>query len=164
MALFSSKIAEKDPPKLKVVGPRKIQYDHALVGSLMKDHAELKDLYVHIGRLLNGKKYEDIPQALRRFKTRLQSHIMVENVRFYVYLEQSLDQDRENLDTMRDFRHEMGDIARAVVKFIKKYAESGITLSTHSQFEKDYNDIGNVLTQRIDSEENDLYPLYESMG
>lgn len=141
---------------------RSIRYDPALVDSLKRDHTDLVALYQRIGKLLQTEQYDEIRGDLVNFKTRLEAHILTENVRFYTYLDQSLANDAHNAETMRDFRREMNTIARGVVNFVKKYQSPGaLDSSLHSEFGKDYQAVGELLNQRIGREESSLYPLYQ---
>ncbi|MBD8899908.1 hemerythrin domain-containing protein [Rhodanobacter sp. DHG33] len=141
---------------------RTIHYDPNLVDSLKRDHGELVTLYQRIGNLLQDGHHDEIRGELVNFKTRLEAHILTENVRFYTYLEQSLREDAHNAELMRDFRREMNTIARGAVNFVKKYQGPGtLDASSHEEFAKDYAAVGELLAQRIGREESSLYPLYQ---
>lgn len=141
---------------------RSIRYDPALVDSLKRDHTDLVALYQRIGKLLQTEQYDEIRGDLVNFKTRLEAHILTENVRFYTYLEQSLRGDADNTEMMRDFRREMNTIARETVSFVKKYQTPGaFTAEERMQLAKDYALVGELLTRRLGREENNLYPLYQ---
>lgn len=138
---------------------RGIGYDASLVERLKRDHQDLVALYQRLGRLLEEQKYADLRGELINFKTRFEAHILTENVRFYVYLEQNLS-DTHNQELMRDFRREMNTIARGVVEFVKKYQFCAFDDETRQQFGRDYAAVGGLLAQRIEREEDGLYPLY----
>lgn len=140
---------------------RGISYDASLIERLKNDHEDLVALYQKIGSLLESGKYGDIRSELVNFKTRFEAHILTENVRFYVYLEQQL-QDSHNIELMRDFRREMNTIARGVVEFVKKYQFTAFDAGLREQFAQDYRTVGGLLAQRIEREESSLYPLYQS--
>lgn len=140
--------------------PRAISYDPTLIERLKTDHEDLVALYQKLGTLLEASKYGDIRSELINFKTRFEAHILTENVRFYVYLEQHLE-DVHNTELMRDFRREMNTIARGVVEFVKKYQFSAFDGELRSQFVQDYQAVGGLLAQRIEREESGLYPLYQ---
>lgn len=164
--LFGSNEAAKtasEPAPSPPGSPRRtIRYDPALVDSLLHDHAELGALFERIGQLMKAGQYEEIRPELINFKTRLEAHILTENVRFYTYLEQSLVDDAHNAEMMRDFRREMNTIARGVVVFIRKYQTPGtFDASLQAEFARDYHSVGALLTQRISREESNLYPLYQ---
>lgn len=140
---------------------RHIGYDAKLVDSLLRDHAELGRIFANIGEAQRDGNFDDMRNLLVQFKTRLEAHVLTENVRFYNYLEQSLASDAESAGTMRDFRRDMNGIARGVVEFVKKYQYSQFAPEERRQFAVDYAAVGKILEQRLDSEENSLYPLYQ---
>lgn len=141
--------------------PHQIGYDPKLVDSLLHDHSELGRIFAGIGDAQKAGNFTDIRPLLVNFKSRLEAHVLTENVRFYNYLEQSLGSDTNNTAVMHDFRREMNGIARGVVNFVKKYQSSGFTPGEQRQFAEDYAAVGKLLEQRLDSEENNLYPLYQ---
>lgn len=139
----------------------KISYDPKLIDSLLRDHAELGRIFGNIGEAQKAGNYADIRPLLIQLKTRLEAHVLTENVRFYNYLQQSLAGDTTDSSTMYSFRREMNGIARSLVEFVKKYQSCGFSPDERRQFATDYDAVGKVLEQRFDSEENNLYPLYQ---
>ena len=140
--------------------PRSIGYDPQLVDSLLHDHAELGTLFARIGELQSAGIYGEMRALLVNFKSRLEAHVLTENVRFYNYLEQALADQPNDAEIMRDFRREMNSIARSVIEFVKKYQQSTFNTADQKQFAADYAAVGKILEQRLDSEESNLYPLY----
>ncbi len=163
--LFGQKDAnsiEEPPANTPAAGHRTIRYDPALMDSMEKDHELLKALFQRIGTLLEQNQIDEIRGELVNFKTRLEAHILTENVRFYTYLEQSLSDDAHNAELMRDFRREMNTIARSVVSFVKKYQSVHVTAQQfRAEFANDYRAVGELLSQRLQREEASLYPLYQ---
>lgn len=86
---------------------------------------------------------------------------MQENVSFYCYLEQQFADDSNHLETIKFYRKEMNGISHAFVKFIKKWQSTPINTLNVEEFKTEYDAIGEVLAQRINSEENHLYTLYQ---
>lgn len=170
MGIFGKLFGQKDAvadediratPRTGEASHRTIHYDPGLVDSLKRDHDGLVTLFQRIGKLLQDGHSDEIRGELVNFKTRLEAHILTENVRFYTYLEQSLREDAHNAELMRDFRREMNTIARGAVNFIKKYQAPGaFDAELRDAFAKDYDAVGELLTQRIQREESSLYPLY----
>ncbi|MEO7067377.1 MAG: hemerythrin domain-containing protein [Rhodanobacter sp.] len=141
---------------------RTISYDPTLIESLLHDHRQLNACYERIGGLLQNDKFGEVRDELIDFKTRLQAHILSENVRFYSYLEQSLEGDASNLETLHDVRREMNGITRGVMDFVKKYQLPDVLNNeTQADFANDYQAVGKQLTQRLQREESSLYPLYQ---
>jgi len=140
--------------------PRAPSYDSGLVPALKNDHQELVALFEQIGRTYEARRFHEIPALLTAFKTRLEAHLLTENVRFYNYVESTLRDDAENLSLIRDFRREMNTIARGVIDFVKKYQAHGDAEALMHGFLADYRTVGGLLVQRIQREEGNLYPLY----
>lgn len=139
---------------------RTIRYDPGLVENLRHDHSELVAMYGQLGQDVRDGHYQRIPNSLLAFKTRLEAHLLIENVRFYVYLEQALAQDSDNMAIIRDFRREMNGIARGVVEFVRRYQQLRVTSANANDFMREYDEVGKLLVMRIEREEGNLYPLY----
>lgn len=137
-----------------------IAYDADLVPSLKRDHADLVKLYGAIGDLARQGDFQQIPQMLNAFKVHLEGHLIAENVRFYNYVESSMQGDSESTALVRSFRREMNAIARGVVDFVKKYQLSAFDQQAREEFMADYQTVYGLLAQRIEREESSLYPLY----
>lgn len=141
---------------------RTINYDPSLINGLTKDHHHLVDIFQRIWS--EGYERHDYPrlaQLLTEFKSGFQAHLIKENVRFYVYLEQSLAGDTHTLQIVRDFRTDMNEIATAVVQFCKRYTREAFTMEMVRDFPGDYQKIGEALTRRVSLEEKELYTLYQ---
>lgn len=138
----------------------RISYDQGLIGALKHDHVDLAVLFQRIGSISRTGDAEDIRHALASFKARFEAHLLTENVRFYTYLEQSLGGDAHNAEVMREFRRDMNTIARSVVTFVKRYQNATFEPFERAQFAQEHEAVGKVLSQRLDNEENSLYPLY----
>ncbi len=166
---FKGRPKEEEQPKLSQVKrnseaqkERTINYDPALIDTLKKDHSKLVSLYGQMWKEgFEKKDYKRLSSIIAEFKAGFQSHLLKENVKFYVYLEQSLSDDLHTLQVVKDFRSDMNDIANAVIQFCKKYQHQAYTLEMEQEFERDYVKIGEVLTRRVSMEENELYLLYQ---
>ena len=137
-----------------------IKYDPNLITELESDHQNLATKFSEIYDAFDKKDYVKTNRLIGSFKGAFQAHLLAENIKFYVYLEQSLHDDEENLRIVKEFRLDMNKIARAATNFCKKY-QGQFTARHAEQFEEDYNAVGKVLTQRITLEENSLYVLYK---
>jgi hypothetical protein len=159
------------PPAPTRPGPAKVgpgslasrapSYDSRLIESLKHDHHALVELFQQIGQTAERGRFHELPALLVAFKTGLESHVIAENVRFYNYVENSLAGDDENVALIRSFRREMNAIARGVVDFVKKYQRANFNDALREQFLRDYAVVGGLLSQRIQREEANLYPLYQ---
>lgn len=139
---------------------RTIRFDPNLVSALTDDHKSLVQIYVAIGNCVADEEFSFVPNLLRKFKTSFQSHVIKENVKFYVFLEQSLAEDEHSLVVVKDFRREMNAIASKVITFCNFYANTELTSNNLARFNEEYVQIKDALLHRIEREENDLYSLY----
>ncbi len=137
-----------------------IAYDADLVPALKNDHKALVQMYGEVGQIAERGEFNQIPQMLLAFKVYLEGHLIAENVRFYNYVEGTMQNDPENIALIRSFRREMNAIARGVVDFVKKYQLAEFDASLRQEFMNDYKTVGGLLAQRIEREESSLYPLY----
>ncbi len=162
--MFGQENVDVAPRMYEPVKPEqshRVGYDPKLIDSLLGDHARIGAIFARIGTASKSGDYDEVRKLLVRFKSGLQAHILTENVRFYTYVEELTANDHENAKVMHEFRRDMNAIARKVIEFVKKYQDADF--SSHAereQFAGDYAAVGTLLEQRLDNEENDLYPLY----
>ncbi|MCW8125659.1 hemerythrin domain-containing protein [Microbulbifer halophilus] len=141
---------------------RTISYDPTLVNALKKDHHALVDIFQRIwSEGYERQDFRKLSGLLTEFKSGFQAHLIKENVRFYVYLEQTLADDAHTLQIVKDFRSDMNEIANAVVQFCKRYSHEAYTAEMIRDFKRDYQKIGEALTRRVTLEEQELYTLYQ---
>jgi len=138
-----------------------IAYSPELIGQLKGDHQRLLELFGHISAAFAGSDLAAAARLLGEFRRGILSHLLTENVRFYIYLEHTLKHDSPNeFDLMRHFRHEMDSIGKAVLAFLDKYQSLDKQPDLAAAFGKDLENVGAILGERIRREEETLYPLY----
>lgn len=138
-----------------------VYHDPALVAGLVADHHKLVALFGEIGAAMEKRDARLLRQKLGDFGDALRNHLLTENIKFYVYLQHSLAAESGHAATMREFRREMQHIGKAVADFLQKYtAEAAWDERVWMDFSDAADEIGKVLTRRIQTEENVLYPLY----
>lgn len=137
-----------------------ISYDSQLINKLKEDHQELIEIFTEIKAAASVGHYRRIPSKLSELKLALQTHIAVENVRLYVYIQQNYAQDEEVSNFVTGLRSEMNGIARAAVKFAERYTETPPVASTPANFVSGLEEIRVVLVKRVHLEESRLYSLY----
>jgi len=118
-------------------------------------------IYTAIKTAATENRYGDLRDLLSNFKLTFQTHLAVENVRFYVYVQQHMALDADTSTFIADVRKEMNGIARAVLKFVDTYMAVPPTPSTVTGFHAELDQIGPVLVQRVQLEESRLYSLYQ---
>ena len=149
-----------DSPQYASAPGTQISYNPDLIPRLKSDHLELLAIYSEISELFADKKYEKVSQKLTSLRTKLQDHLLTENVRLYIYLDYMMKHDETNSGLIRSFRREMDGIAKVAINFLKKYDAIGVDPELAPSFAKDFAEIGDVLGKRIKREEQVLYPLY----
>lgn len=162
---FFSKLMGNELKKTESIKPATptggIEYDTGLVDKLKEDHRELVRIYTAIKTAATENRYGDIHDLLSNFKLTFQTHLAVENVRFYVYVQQHMALDADTSNFIADVRKEMNGIARAVLKFVDTYMVAPPTPVTITSFHTELDQIGPVLIQRVQLEESRLYSLYQ---
>lgn len=137
-----------------------IQFQPDLIDHLVADHRRLLEIYGEIKTAFDAANYKQVSQGLDELRRGLQSHLLTENVRMYIYLDRHLSNNEFNSDLIRGFRREMDAIGKVAMTFLKKYEAIGVDNELAKAFAKDFETIGSVLVKRIEKEERDLYPLY----
>lgn len=138
-----------------------ISYDAELVRDLVADHHKLAAYRNRIEAVLANGQLTEIPAILAEWKLALQAHIMVENVRFYTYLQQHLADDADVSSFLSDLRHEMDGIARTLVRFANTYSRvDTIVEAGTARFHADFTEMTARLGKRLQVEESRLYTLY----
>lgn len=160
--LFENKANKKNTVETlkRELASSEIRYDSSLVTALKDDHQQLLRMYVEIKQNAEAGQYERIGLGLRDFKHALQSHLVVENIRFYVYLQQYFASDMAASSLISDLRHDMDGIANAVIRFIYRYEYAEFNAEMIDKFLSEFAEIGKVLVQRIQTEESKLYTIY----
>ena len=161
IGFFKSSPKSQRKYKQDVIPGTTLTYDAMLVRQLHEDHKELLGLYGDIKQYLDKKDYHQVQIHLKEFSSLLREHLLLENLKLYVYLSNALACDQENLEIMIEMRKEMGRIGKTVNQFLTRYTqEKPWTIAEKIAFSIAFQQIGTVLSQRITKEEERLYPLY----
>ena len=136
----------------------KISYDESLIPKFKHDHQELLAIYTQCAQAYDNDKHLKLNQLLKKFKTKLTSHLLVENVKFYIYVSHYYKDDEVTKTLIQSFRREMEGIGKAAFKFLTEYTANEAVYN--AKFKEKFDAIGGVLGDRISSEENELYMLY----
>jgi regulator of sigma D len=168
MGLFSDLMGEKDGQHARTgkatpaqrPGQSGIAYDEGLVDALKDEHQQLLHAFGAIRRAGMEGKFAHTAELLDQFRLGLLNHIALENVRFYVYMQNHPELDAPAKDFIAGVRKEMNVIARTVAKFVDTYLAEPLSHHTVFRFHEELDEIGAVLAKRIDLEETRLYSLY----
>lgn len=137
-----------------------ISYDPNLVTKLKDDHKEMIVIYSRLLKDAQTAQIDSIRDDLVLFRRIFQGHILMESVRFYVYLDRLLAHHESVRDEARAVRKDMNGIAKAVADFIHNWMTIPITVQTLPLFIEQLQGIGAALVARVELEESTLYTLY----
>ncbi len=155
---------EAPAPKGKFAKGTEIRYDHQLLDRLHGDHKSLLQIYTDIAQAAEKRNYKVVMDRLARFRIGLTDHLLTENVKLYVYLDNEMADNEMNSELIRSFRREMDDIGKTVMGFLRGYQGSGVDDTNVAKFSADFAKLGEVLGDRIQREESTLYLLYGQLA
>lgn len=137
-----------------------VQYDEQLIDEFHQDHQSLFALFEKIKSHCEKQQYKQLHKKMKLFSSLLRSHLITENVKLYVYLGNAFKGDEDNQELILGFRKEMMAIGRQVNQFISRYEQVTWNHALAHDFMLELENIGEILTRRIEQEEQVLYPLY----
>ncbi len=157
---------EKEKTNKPVASKKKqlgsISFNPMLIEGLKFEHQNLISIYQHIMDSAEKKEYPILLKALSDFSNALSAHLTKEDIELYIFLEFiAQGKDRE---VIRDFRLEMGGIAKIVIGVINKYNNTAVSDENVVDFIQEFSELGGVLVDRIEREEATLYPLYHAIN
>jgi NAD+--asparagine ADP-ribosyltransferase len=129
----------------------------ALISLLIKDHRKLFELYAELHKTLESENFEDIRLAMQHFINAYHQHILLEDTKLYVALEEKYKGKKTILDTIKVIEKDMNEITRSINFFERKYMS--LTPDKLNSCIEELNHIGEILSQRVELEENRLYNL-----
>lgn len=161
---MSFAIQETTKPIPRAQGIR-IAYASELVDKLQADHKTLLTIFVQIQDAAADRDITTLKSKLAQFTSGLNAHILLENIRLYVFLKHRLAADPTQGALVARFRKEMGGIAVDVMDFVEHYrALEFWDLARWIKLQADLHALGQILVNRIADEEKRLYPLYQPEG
>ena len=128
-----------------------------LISLLIKDHQKLFELYTELHKSLESKNFEEIRLSIKHFVNAYHQHILLEDTKLYVALEEKYKDKKTILETIKVIEKDMNEITRSIKFFEKKYIS--LTPDKLNSCIEELNYIGEVLTRRVELEENRLYNL-----
>lgn len=137
-----------------------IAYKPSLVAELQTEHRELLHLYKNLVAAHERADFDTAVTCLKRFTHSLRAHLLKENLHLYVYLKHVLRHDPESSALMASMRVEMGKIGRVLNDFVTRYTSSPWDVEVRESLKAELNKIAEVLSIRIEQEEEVLYPMY----
>lgn len=151
---------ENTQDKTYETGSTNIFYKSDLIRNMKEDHKKLLNLFGDLKQASESKKFNKVSPILKIFRAELEDHLIKENVHLYIYLIQTFKSDEMTSKLINNFRKEMNEIASVALQFLDKYEKIGDEPDLQQSFLSELIEIGKVLGNRIEREENTLYTLY----
>ena len=130
-----------------------------IISILIKQHrtlqAEVKEIIKVLGN--DPIDIQIIVNGLIQFEKDLTEHLELENKIFYKELLEKMEEKGQDTIKTKSFIAEMDEITETVVVFLKKYEKADNIENSLDEFIKEFNEIGEILNLRIQSEEAEVY-------
>lgn len=137
-----------------------IRFSPGLTDEFIQEHKRFFTLHSTILSAHERGDLAAIPPLLSEFEAILTGHFLTERVRLYAYMDAYFSTDRKTHEMLREYRTEMDRIGDSVMVLIRKYRNIDSDVSLRQEFGDDFQELGKVLTERMQREEAILYPLY----
>lgn len=137
-----------------------IRYSPELINELETEHRRFFELHDAIVAAARGGEVEAIPALLKEFEALLTGHLLTERVRLYAYMDAYFANDSRTREMLREYRLEMDRIGDSVRKMVHRYRMLAMDRQLAADFEEDFDELRQVLDERMSREESTLYPLY----
>ena len=137
-----------------------IQFDPKVVDKLKHDHGDILATLQELEVLFGKRDTKGLLDKLHSLRHHLEQHIASNNVRVLFYLEHNLDKSSEEYQMLRSLHRELDQESRTITAFLDKYEALNVDLSLMDSFELDLFEIAKVIQQRMEQEEQIVYPIY----
>lgn len=133
---------------------------------LKRQHSEMLEIINNINVLLKKSKLDDvigdITYNINNLAGKSKIHMMSEDEFLYPSLISSNYEDIKNI--AKSFHSEMGNINELFISFVKRYNIPSKIRENSNAFTEDANKILKLMADRINKENNELYPLIEKIN
>jgi hypothetical protein len=158
LGTFFRRQPKKDEAAESAPAPE-VPYNPALVMTLTHQHRSLVMQLVKAHSSAQQGSYEEVHQALDRFKDELDEHLRRKAAEFHPYLEVHL-RGLDAKDLLREMRANNAFIERAVDGFLKHYGSYPVTERTAMRFGIEISGVSEEFCERLEKEEAHFYTLY----
>jgi DNA-directed RNA polymerase subunit L len=141
----------------KIFGSTNDKTEHELISTLKNDHKNLIKLYKNVEDYLQKDDFVSTKKELKKFVSLYNRHILLEDTQLYISLEEKYKEQKQILKTIKSISKDMNSITRAITFFEKKYPS--INSENKEMFLEEFREIGKILLDRVDLEEERLYTL-----
>ena len=137
------------------------EYNPSLINQLKNDHKKLFDIYSELYNIFTSNSdHKEISNKLHQLKVMLSMHIGFEDTLLYSYLNNRYENDSNKLDFIANADKEMKSISVVALSFIEECSIPELYNKHRDKFKEELKMIGDVLVDRVEFEEDRLYPLY----
>ncbi len=137
-----------------------MSFDPHLVNQLRREHAELLVIVERLLEAAGQAQMDAIGQDLNLLRQAYLSHLQVENLKYYAYMDRHLTNSPLEQRALHNRRREANQVARGVAEFIHHWVTAAPNKKTLPVFIEQLRNINAQLAQRIEIEENVLLPMY----
>lgn len=137
-----------------------IRYSPELVGKFEQEHQRFFALHGAILDAQERRELSAIPPLMNEFEALLTGHLLSERVRLYAYMDAYFSADQKTRTMLREYRTEMDRIGDSVMQLFRKYRNIETDSTLTQTFNRDFEELGKILAERMQREESILYPLY----
>jgi len=133
-------------------------YDSKLIRKFHKDHEKLVTQIGIIKKNIETNKVEKAKEGLKKLKMSILGHCMEEDIKLYWYLKDYYKKNDSVMEIILMYGESIKKVQKTAMSFLDKY--SGEHTPLDAVFNKQFDEIIDVLATRIETEENNLYTLY----
>jgi len=137
---------------------KEVSQDTNLIDILKDDHKRLIGIYSKINKNIQKNDFVNTQKLVGEFISEYNKHILLEDTKLYIELKEKYKEHQSILNTIKNIEKDMNGITKVINSFEKKYINN-INNSNKEEFIKNLIEIGEILTQRIELEEERLYSL-----
>jgi len=140
---------------------KKIYFERDLIKKLTKDHVMALKALQKVIVAYELKKPKKTKKKLKKFKSIFTDHLVLENLKLYLYLKHSFKKGSLKYIQVTEFRKEMKKISKYVITFVDKYKTKIKAQKNTYKFRKEFLGVYLTLKKRFKREEKELFPLYK---
>ena len=133
-----------------------------LVKKWTKEHEDIVVLAHKVIAEYSKNHQENAKNALKELNNLAVDHVMNEDIEFYKLTKDDKRVTSENETMVHEFTQTFKDTKLALMSFLTKYTKDEVILD--EEFFTGFNNIVEVLAERINYEEENLYSLLKNKG
>ncbi|WP_281646217.1 hemerythrin domain-containing protein [Parendozoicomonas sp. Alg238-R29] len=137
-------------------------YDERLTDVLTKEHTKLLANYIELSLGIQ-RRAADVQVQLDQFLTELENHFVLEDSKLYPQLIKGLTECPFSQTIISSISVRMHETSQRISSFVQAAKTKGLD-HKDNHFAARFSSIGQTLRERIELEENVLYPIYRDLA